>query len=303
MRWRPWLALLGAALGDVEPGVFMVQMQATHVARTARTTRTGRRHEVRQKPWEVHQYLACAHHKSGVDLTKKLVWFVFGELGVFGERGETHDLGLMTRPCGPGVCYNPEAPVRIEVDMCSAETVQQQREAAGPGVLKVVVPVRDPLEMVASAYCFHHEWKEWYNPIAWPLGVVPSMDAQDGVAFMAHRMLPQVANMSSFAEPQNDTFRIDYEKFTRSSKDFDEEARKLIDFWFAGLITEEEHGRVLEAAKKADLRRVPDVIGHTNSEECMSKARKATRSMPADLQSRYEEFRSRLGYNIHEDLP
>ena len=293
----PWLAWLAVAVtGDLDQGVFMVQMHATNVARSGQRPKPP-------KPWEVHKYLICTHHKSGVDLTKKLVWSIFGELGVFHNIEEDRNFGMWNVPCLPEFCFNPQAPVLIEADMCSTETVEWRREAAGQGAFRLVVTSRDPLDMVASAYCFHHAWKEAYNPISWPLGLLPSMGPEEGVALMAKRMLTQVANMTGLAsESRNDTFRISYEKFTRSSQDFDAEVQKLADFWFDGLITEEEHGRVLEAAKHADFRRFPDP-DHASDKECVARAREAAEAMPAELLSQYRAFQSRLGYSHRRGHP
>ena len=216
------LASLAAGSADpLDPAVFMVQMQAARAPRSS--TRISRS---RLKPWEVHRFYTCEHHKAGVDLLRDIETSVFSALGL----DMSKDFGIWTAFCVPEFpefCYNPEAKVRIAMDICSLKTVQLEREAASPQRLLVAGTVRDPLDMVASAYCFHHAWGEWFNPtFEKPQFKVEFMEVQEGVEFMARNLLEVMANMTSIHDhPDSDTHRVTFETITRSSQDFDEEVR------------------------------------------------------------------------------
>ncbi|CAE7231524.1 phr [Symbiodinium natans] len=269
-------------------------MQAARAPRNSTGTPRSR-----LKPWEVYRFYTCAHHKAGVDLNLFLELNVFSALGL----DMSKDFGVWAHFCPPGppdFCYNPEAKVRIAMDICSWETVQLEREAASPQRVLVAGTVRDPLDMVASAYCYHHAWNEWNNPtFEKPPLKVEFMDVHEGVDFMAKNMLEAVANMTSIhSQPHSDTYRIAYEAITRSSQDFDEEVTKLIDFWSQGLLTQRERDLALEAARTTDLHRHPDhqPANHTNDEECMAQARAATHTLQPEILAQYHEFQRRLGY-------
>ena len=170
-----------------DPAVFMVQMQAARAPRNSTGTPRSR-----LKPWEVYRFYTCAHHKAGVDLNLFLELNVFSALGL----DMSKDFGVWAHFCPPGppdFCYNPEAKVRIAMDICSWETVQLEREAASPQRVLVAGTVRDPLDMVASAYCYHHAWNEWNNPtFEKPPLKVEFMDVHEGVDFMAKTLGDQM---------------------------------------------------------------------------------------------------------------
>ncbi|CAE7368046.1 unnamed protein product [Symbiodinium natans] len=246
--------------------------------------------------WEngIH-YLAVAYHKSGVDLMKGLLQDIFHALGAPDEA-----LGRWIRPCYPLSCANFAAPARVLLDMYTPALEAEERAAAPQG-MRVAGSVRDPLDMVASAYCYHVRGREILNVMALtPL--VMFMDVQAGVDFLAGRMLQLVEDMAAvFAAPANDTHRVDYERMTGSSVGFDVELDKLLTFWFEDRLTDAEWAAALSAGRRQDLHRHPpkDHRGllHTNSPDCMAQARLATRSIPEDLRSRYQALRRRLGYS------
>lgn len=169
---------------------------------------------------------------------------------------------------------------------CSPRSSEIRRRIAGT--------VRDPLEMVVSAYCYHHRGKEAVgNMMFWPPGSVAALGPKKGVAFVAERMTQLVENMTSaFEFPRNDTHRVSYERITRSSEDFDKQVKGLLKFWFDGLISPEEHQRALEAARLVDMHRHPEAApeDHANDAECMDQARKAVFAIPIQLLARYRAF-------------
>mmetsp|Transcript_43141 Transcript_43141/g.88871 ORF Transcript_43141/g.88871 Transcript_43141/m.88871 type:complete len:307 (+) Transcript_43141:76-996(+) len=245
------------------------------------------------RPWEVYHYLAVAYHKSGVDLMKNLLYDIFHALGA-----PDTAIGKWCRPCYPDTCANPTAPIRVLLDMYSPE-VEARERASAPQGMRAAGSVRNPLDMVASAYCYHIRMQEPLNLMTLaPLLLF--MDVKGGVAFLAQRMLEVVEEMTAvFESPANDTHRVDYERMVGSSDGFDVELEKLLTFWFEGLnLTDGEWELARRAGRQQDLHRFPEVDDHdhTNSPDCMANARNATLAMPAALLARYRACQQRLGY-------
>mmetsp|Transcript_13042 Transcript_13042/g.24660 ORF Transcript_13042/g.24660 Transcript_13042/m.24660 type:complete len:303 (+) Transcript_13042:80-988(+) len=246
--------------------------------------------------WEAYQhlqYLGIAYHKSGVWVLKQLVHSIFPAIGA-----PDSAIGEWEVPCYPGCCSNRSAPIMVLTDMYNPDEEASSRAKALQG-LRVAGSVRDPLEMVASAYCYHHRGQEPLNLMFWPPGSLMAMDEHEGVAFAGSRMLPLVKQMTAvFADPKPDTFRLSYENLTVSSAGFDAEVRRLLRFWFPSL-TAAATSRALRAASVADQHRHPEEknFAHGNDEECMVRARLATqKALPAELLATYRALQRRLGY-------
>mmetsp|Transcript_48353 Transcript_48353/g.90532 ORF Transcript_48353/g.90532 Transcript_48353/m.90532 type:complete len:319 (-) Transcript_48353:152-1108(-) len=282
---------------DESPGTLLVQRKAEQRKSTRRE----------KQWWDVHNYLGVSHHKAGVIMFYEMfrgIWNAVGE--------DDHSYGVEMLPCYEDrVCYNFDAPVRLLMDFYNMDRHKQEIERAGSRGLRVAGPVRNPLIMIASAYCYHHKGREESSNIMFfPAGMVVALDAEDGVAFVADRMSELVENMTGvFEHPRKDVFRVPYEIATRSSEDFDRVALGLIDFWFEGLdISAELRQKLLEAARFADLRRNPNPADqpevfddHHSTSDCMKKSMKAVFSMPAPLLEKYQSFARRLGYPATED--
>ena len=214
------------------------------------------------------------------------------------------DQGAVIQPCY-NICRNVEAPVKVMIDMCGPETLelsQKFAEARGKG-LRVAGTVRNPVNMVVSAYCYHARGEEIFNaiffPPGWPLVTVASLPFADGLSFVAKAAAPMVQNMTDmFDAPHPDRFRLDYENATASSEGFDKAAEEMVDFLFGDMISEDDRQQCLEASKWADLNRYPDgVDDHKNDPECEARALQAfTSVLPADLLAQYRSFQERLGY-------
>ena len=240
----------------------------------------------------MHKYIAVAHHKSGVYVMGQLWELIFFALGA-----TTSDMGMWIQPCYPHTCYSPEAPIQIWVDMYSYDKAQEERVAAGANGMRVVGIVRDPVSMIVSAYCYHHRGKELDSILFFPAALLVVLGPKEGLKLVAEGMLPAVENMTSaFEQPSHDTFRLEYEKLTRSSDGFDQQMGEMMNFLFQDLITPAERSQVLNATKWADLHRHPPTDDHQNNQECEDEVRKYVPSLPADILSRYRSFQERLGY-------
>ena len=227
------LALLPSGLPEplhpvepAAPAVSMVQVRANAVEAKARRARKTEG----LRPWEQYRYVTCSHHKAGVDLWGWLTKKVFEGLGL----NMTQDFGCWNFECdglAKIVCYNREAPVRSEMDCCSLDSVQNEQAAYPWQPMRVANTVRDPLDMVASAYCYHHRGMEWYYPVYGGVEVM-NMGLHEGVRFMAQKMLDVAANMTSLHEnPHVETHALRFEIMSATSAGFDAEVEKLIDFW------------------------------------------------------------------------
>ena len=267
------------------------------ISNLTRGTRGGR------KPWDVYDYLTGLHHKSGVLLFSKLWQFIFQVLGAQDE-----DIGFMIKPCYWHSCRNTDAPILTMEDMCSPEILERQKEAArkkGKGLF-LAGPVRDPVSMLGSAYCYHRRSTEPLNvmffPPGWPAVTIATMEMEDAVMFIAERLIPSMENMTSLYEkPDKNCFRLDYEKATGSSAGFDEVVRKMLDAMFGDMISKDQKQECLEAASWADLRRHPETFDyHSNQDDgCEAEAVQLFLSKASpDLVAKYHSYQQRLGYPL-----
>mmetsp|Transcript_55320 Transcript_55320/g.129808 ORF Transcript_55320/g.129808 Transcript_55320/m.129808 type:complete len:313 (+) Transcript_55320:118-1056(+) len=290
------LAINDAALGP--PGTCMVQRKAEQIGK-----RKVQKQSPKTFPWDFHNYLAVGFHKSGNQMMYGIYSAVWAAYGLPKDR-----LGFWGDPCYfGGECYNWGSSVRFLIDMYSMEIHGRELERAGQmRSLRVAGPVRNPLVMIASAYCYHHSGKEETNRMFFPQGTVERLGPQEGVAFVAQCMMELVENMTGVYEhPRNDTLRLSYENATESSEGFDREVNRLLDFWFEGVpASSEQRKNALDWAAVADLHRHPEpnYTDHTNDAGCMKLAQHAVFAMPTDLLRKYQSFAQRLGYPFTEDL-
>ncbi|CAK9058551.1 unnamed protein product [Durusdinium trenchii] len=224
--------------------------------------------------------------------------------------------GKVEYPCYPGACMQITAPVMTYIDALNASLLEWERNMSKAAKKRTLVMgiVRNPLTMVASAYCYHHHGQEMQN-LMFDVQRLKVLGPDEGTTATAEMLLPVVEWMTSaFAEPDGDTLRLRYEDFERSSDSFDREVDKLLDFFFAAssspawaapLISEGERSIMQSMATTADLRRAPFLavsgpkeLNHTNDEACEGVARRAAGRMEPSILKKYQEFQRRLGYRI-----
>lgn len=289
LQWMPWLLWLPLSALVASEGSDCISMSMVQT----------RLHLELPKPWEVHHYITANYHKTGVYLTAKVHMTMFAALGAGRDV-----MGLVEDPCYT-FCTNEKAPILLVIDAFNASW-----KAAHPSSLPLLVAgsVRDPLEMVASAYCYHHEGKEIGNNLM-PGEELLHLGPEEGTQLTAEYMLPVIESMASiFAEPDSNTLRLKYEELTESSEGFDRGMRLWLDHYFPGdLITREQRSFILEAVKQFDLHRNPQDdynpfetvnTNHTSDPECKKNASEAVLKMETSLLRRYQELQQRLGYAV-----
>lgn len=270
---------------DFHGGVSMIQRQQRQVLV-----------ESREKPWDVHRYVLANFHKSGVHLTAGIFFSIFAALGI-----PPTLLGNVVYPCSlVNTCFNSDAPVRQMTDSYNASYAQQERKQNNRP-LYTAIAVRDPLVMVASAYCYHRDGHEPLNKLV-PEKELHGLGFEDGAQFTADRILPFIQNMVGLVgdDPANRTHVLSFERLTESSESFDKEVRHFMDFMFPDhLITEDERQQALKAARAFDARRNPSATErrHSNSKDCERKALAASLQMKPNMLRTLHELRARLGYN------
>jgi len=298
--WLPLLLLpqrvegnYNAAAAAAEESIAINFVQSKVLPRFAEVPMLVANQNQKSKPWHLHNYVGFCHHKAGVYLLSELWVLSFMALGA-----KKSDMGMWMQPCySPQACYSPKAPIQFWVDMYSAEKAQRTREAAGNRGLRVVGIVRDPISMIASAYCYHHRGKEMNNWFFFPARLLLLLGPKEGLKFVAERMVPMMENLTSAFEHQsNDTFRLDYEKVVGSSETFDQQMNQMIDFLFGDQISAAERSKVLNATQWADLNRHPRADDHGNDEACEEEVRQYVPTLPPDLLSQYRSYQQRLGY-------
>jgi len=220
---------------------------------------------------------------------------------------------------------NVAAPIRSFVDNLGLELLQKERASAAKKArsLRVAAIVRNPLDMVASGYCYHHAGNEKLNVMFAGQNALPvlmTMDPFNGTAFYAKRLLPLVRMMSEVFEHQaKDVLALSFERLTESSESFDREVGKLLDFWFEDLLAPDQRRIALEAAQRADEHRnsqrendpdpaekmthqdrnyAEDRQNHGSDPECIKIAREALKAMPREVLDEYYSHQRKLGYPV-----
>ena len=261
----------------------------------------------RPKAWDLYDYLTANYHKTGVYLTDKIHAAIFTSLGA----AEDGAMGVLEYPCyydtSEPVCWNTHAPILRFTDGYNASW---KASHTGSKPRLVAGSVRDPLEMVASAYCYHHEGKELTNYLM-PVAELLVLGLEPGTELTAKYMLPVIEGMASvFADPDNATLRLTFEELTKSSESFDASVNRLLDHYFGAgddLISESERSQIREAVKQFDTHRNPMATynkwnslstNHSSDPECKRNASKAVLKMDPILLKKYQELQRRLGYPV-----
>ena len=253
----------------------------------------------RVKPWEVYNYVTANYHKAGVFLTEQLHNKIFQILGA-----KESDMGKIEFPCYD-ICRNTEAPIIVFTDGFNASW----RAHPGSKPMLVAGSVRDPLKMVASAYCYHHEGKELPSQLM-PTRALMSLGPEEGTQLAAEHMLQQVEWMASiFAKPQNSTLRLDFDTLTESSSGFDREVKRLMHHYFGSgdrFLTMEQRSKILDEVKALDEHRnySADLSpyngkSHSSSPKCQRKAYSAVAQMDSGLLRKYQKLQEMLGYPVY----
>ena len=192
----------------------MVQRQALPVIPVGRQ---------KPRPWEVNNYIVASYHKAGLVLLETLVFKILDILGAPMEvRGHVEYPCYSSRKDGLSkVCYNLDAPFRLYTDSFNASLKSAEQRKSGNKKVLVAGLVRDPLEMVASAYCYHHDGQEFGNWI-FPVQDIMQMGPEEGTEVTAKALLPLAEWMTSvFENPDNNTLRLEFDDLTKSSAGFD----------------------------------------------------------------------------------
>eukprot|EP00435_Cladocopium_sp_Y103_P020521 s2197_g5.t1 len=258
-------------------------------------------------PWDENLFVVGSNHKTGSQLIRNTMAHFFDLLGAsLSCNYWTHPHGTMEHSVTSlnhvNDCAVFPAPIRFHNHINKDDILQIRQEAhAMKADLRGVMIVRDPLEMVASAYVYHHRGAEPINPIEWG---VPQMAPEEGVPTIAKRMLPVMHLMVGAYQVSAPEFLVvRYEDFTHSPEHFDSTVEKIMDFLFGDEITDLQRAEIKRAARVEDLNRASDLglsagneVNHTNDEDEMTAARAAVSLISPEVYAKYVKFREELGY-------
>lgn len=255
-------------------------------------------------PWDKHIFVVGTHHKAGSQLLRNIMAHFFDILGATVSCQYDGHGDSVTSLNRENECTLFPAPIRFHNHISKDAILQMKKEAKDmKGDLRGVMIVRDPLEMVASSYCYHHRGAEPHNPMQ---KGIPEMGPEEGVPEMAKRMLHVIRNMAEAYEVSAPhVLVVRYEHVTHSPEHFDASVEKIMEFLFGDEITELQKSEIRRAVRVEDLHRASDLgisamsgnANHTNDEADMEAARAALLLTPADLYAEYVKYREVLGYS------
>ena len=255
-------------------------------------------------PWDHEIFVVGTHHKAGSHLIRNTMTHIFDMLGATTScTYKVRENKYVTSLNNLNDCETYPAPIRLVYSLRPDELLKIRQEASAAGsALKGVTIVRDPFEMVVSAYVFHHRGSEPGSSLQ--IGI-PFMGPETGVPEMAKRMLHKIQDMVEvYKIRENDTLVVRYEDFTESPQKWDATVEQILDFLFKDEITELQKREALIATHVEDLNRVgvaenrPEdpKFNHTNDEEEMQRARAALPLIAADVYAELVKAQEVLGY-------
>lgn len=260
------------------------------------------------KPWDRRVYLVGTSHKAGSQLLRNIMNWAFDTLGANmscqkGGRGVP-----ITSPHIHVDCDEHPLNIRFDNTVSGKDIVKLRNETRETGGFRGVMIIRDPFEMLISAYCYHHRGAEPDSILA-PDNIT-KMPPAEGVPAMAPGMLGVIKMMEAATEvARPDVIVIRYEAITASSEMFNRTVKNIAQFLFRGEITHDQRLQILDAAVVEDLNREGDEEGmsfdipsssnipnHTNDDLEMAEAREALELLPEDVYAEFQHLRAQLGY-------
>ncbi|CAK9094513.1 unnamed protein product [Durusdinium trenchii] len=176
--------------------------------------------------WQQRAYLVGCHHKSGTELLRHIMMRTFDVLGGMDSCNYNTTGGQLTS-FSPMRSDCQLHPARLRYDNhVSGEVIQELRALTQhAGGFRGVLTVRDPLEMVVSAYVYHHRGNEPNTGLGMNIA---QMGPEKGVPEMARRMIKTVHYMvDAYKVAPPDMYIIRFEIITNSSKNFNRTIQEL----------------------------------------------------------------------------
>lgn len=303
LPWMRWQRLEGSEPCDPRYERCKPVVEGNQLVQTSRTQVRSKGSE---KLLEKHLYLVATHFKVGCQLLRNTMHWTFDLLGAT----DSCQYGNSSRPVTskPGYheeCTTHPTPIRFHNGISGREILKIRKEAASKGGLRGVMMIRDPLEIVVSGYCYTHRGAASGLPIT-PANIT-QMGPEEGVPAMASSLLNEVRTIAlAYTVAKPDVLVVRFEKFTNSSRDFDNTMREILDFLFGNEITEKQKQEILNAVAVEDENRglkgfsedpkLNQGFNHTNDEADMAAARDALRFVPDDIMAELQLHREALGY-------
>lgn len=291
--------------GDQNSGNALIQKHAAQAPAS-----NSRKSEQLMKPWDRRQYLVMASHKSGTHLIRNIMHRTFDELGATSSCAyNSWAIPFTSVGCKVNCTENPR-PIRWANWNRPDHIIEMRKE----GPYRGVMVVRDPMEMVVSAYVYHHRGEEVGPNGAWDVPInLTWLEPTEGIPLMAEIMMYPIGDMmTSFEIADGDTLTVKYEDFLRSSDDFDATYAKIMDFFFDKEISEDQKKRALRSAKLEDahgpfglsksLEQEEVANGqegdHTNDQKAMDDVRQYLKLIKKETYDQLNKWRFELGYQV-----
>lgn len=290
--------------GDQNSGNALIQKHAAQAPAS-----NSRKSEQLMKPWDRRQYLVMATHKSGTHLIRNVMRRTFDALGATGSCAyNSFAIPFTTVGCKQNCTENP-SPIRW-ANWNDPNHIVEMRKM---GPLRGLMTIRDPMEMIVSAYVYHHRGEEIGPSAAWEIPEnLTWLEPSEGLPLMAEVMMEPLSDMvTSFEIADGDVLPVRYEDFLRSSDDFDATYAKIMDFFFENEVSEDQKKAALASAKLEDshgpfglsksLEKWEVASGqegdHTNDEQAMNDVRKYLKLIRQETYNQLILWRAELGYH------
>ena len=174
------------------------------------------------KPWDRRTYLVGTNHKAGSHLLRNVMCHAFDILGATQScqyDGWGSSVTSLDRENNCSEAAPNQFHIRLHNTINPRVVADVRNETKGN--VRIIMIVRNPVEMLISSYCFHHRGAEAGSPIP-PAGIM-SMAPREGVPAMAKSLMNLIINgmVEAATMSGDDLMVVKYEDFTKNSKSFD----------------------------------------------------------------------------------
>ena len=258
-------------------------------------------------PWDDRVFVFGTYHKGGSTMMVNIVERAFKALGADMDVDSCFRGGFLKNitEC----MRNNVTSIRLFTGFFCPRDLEETKAIQKPRGARTVMEIRDPRDMMVSAYCFAKSGGD-YGVQIFPLHAekipfpeILTMGPAEGLRVISQQMFGLLDCMNRSQQKVRDdpdVLVVRYEDFARSSRDFDKRVLQMFHFLFEDLVSPAQYRDMWEAVKVEDLNRQEEsgntnITEHTNDDECMRRSTAVLRALP-DINAKVRDFQRSLGY-------